>query len=109
MISNLPIIDVDFNDVYEDDSLVVLRGSSFNTRMRGPRRGNLVLLWDPESGTCIAQVERVRGRRLTLTVNWESWEPVPNVDFPVQWASQAFVVQSAIPDLPRGRISVSFA
>jgi len=85
MISGLPVFDVDFNSILEDDTLIVCRDFSFNVGSHGLRRGAAIQLWDAEGGSCVARVERARGRRLEVMVDWDTWEAATTIEPALVW------------------------
>jgi hypothetical protein len=92
MLSGLPVLDVDFNDVREDDTVVICRATSFNQRTRGLRRGALVQLWDGASGSCLGRVARVRGRRVDVITHWDTWQPAAVVTPELVWIDPVLAV-----------------
>lgn len=80
MFSGLATIEVDFNDIDDDHYLTVWREYALVGRHAPIRKGATINLWDAESGGCLALVRRVRGNRLDLAVDWETWTPAPMVD-----------------------------
>jgi len=78
--TEMPLLKADFNNVEDDDSLVIYRPTSFNARSRGMRRGKVVTVWDPRSGYCPARVKNVRRRRIEVSLDWDNWSPIPAID-----------------------------
>src|SRR5689334_20778626 len=83
----IPTFDVDFNNVDDDDHLVVARPFALRGwPQRQLRRGMTVQLWDSESGSCLARVEQARGRFVDLHILWDSWAPAPTAELSSSWA-----------------------
>jgi len=71
-------LEVDFNDIDDDRQLTIYRPFVFRGAL-GLARGAEVALWDSESGSCLAEVRRVRGKRIDLSVLWDTWQPAASV------------------------------
>lgn len=101
MLGAVQTFEVDFNDVDDDRRLTVWRGFGLTARLAHMGKGTPVALWDEESGSCVAIIDRVRGKRIDLVVAWETWSPAPRLELARSGCSRNRALE--LPVLPGDR------
>jgi len=80
--SGLPTFDADFHEAEDGARLTLHRADLLGGQPFGwwLRKGDVVQLWDEESGYCLGRVERVRGDSIAVEPLWPHWSPAPVVE-----------------------------